>query len=115
MTINTTDIEVKIKLLKSDTTFAQVTLILFGVWVEKGWRVSKSKNENLIYRDYVWVQPPCFMAGGKWQEIIFIDDRRLYEEVHLKILDAYYREKNKENAVGDETEIDPMEVDKANV
>jgi hypothetical protein len=115
MTINTSDIEIKIKLLKSEATLAQVTVILFGVWVEKGWRVSRSKNENLIYHDYVWVQPPCLKTMyGKWQEIVYIDDRQLYEEVHSKILDAYYREKNKENIVDEVEEITQEEVDKAN-
>jgi len=115
MNIDPNDIEIKIKLLKSEATLAQATVILCGQWVEKGWRISKSKNEHPTFHDYIWIQPPCFHSSGKWQEMVFIDNRQLYDEVHTKIFDAYLREKNKENIVGDFDEIDPEEVDKANV
>ena len=115
MNIDIQDIDVKIKLLKSDTTFAQATVILFGIWEEKGWRVSKSKIEHPVFHDYIWVQPPCYSTGfGKWQDIVYINNHQLYQEVHTKILDSYYREKNKENIVRDVEEITPEEVDKAN-
>lgn len=113
MNIDPADIEIKIKLLKSESTLAQVTLILFGQWVEKGWRVSRSKVEHPTFHDYVWIQPPCFPGGGgKWQEIVYIDDRRLYEEVHAKIFDSYCREKNKEDAVSGSQDINYEEIDK---
>ena len=115
MTINTSDIEIKIKLLKSEATLAQVTIILFGVWEEKGWRVSRSKIEDQSFHDYVWIQPPSYRSGsGKWQGLIFINDRQLYQEVYTKIYDAYVREKNKEMAGADYDDINPEEVDKVN-
>lgn len=115
MNIDPSDIEIKIKLLKSEATLAQVTVILFGEWVEKGWRISRSKMEHPTFHDYVWIQPPCYPGGvGKWQEMVYIDNRRLYEEVHAKIFDAYVREKSKNDTVGNFSEITPEEVDKAN-
>jgi len=114
MNIDISDIEPKIKLLKSETTLAQVTLKLFDGWVEKAWRISKSKNEHPVFHDYVWVQPPSILIAGKWQETVFIEDRRLYQDVQTKILDYYYRQKEKENVSQDTYEINPEDVDKAN-
>jgi len=71
--------------------------------------------EHQTFHDHIWIQPPCYPSGsGKWQEMVFIDNRRLYEEVQAKIFDAYQREKNKENNVNNFDEIDPEEVDKLN-
>lgn len=114
MNIDPNDIEIKIKLIKSEAVLAQVTVTLCRQWIEKGWRINKSKHEHPTFHDYVWIQSPCFCSSGKWQEMVFIEDRRLYEEVHAKIFDAYLREKNKENIVGNFDEIDPEEVDKLN-
>jgi len=115
MNIDPNDIQIKIKLLKSEATLAQVTVILFGEWVEKGWRISKSRIEHPTFHEYLWIQTPSYSTGyGKWQDIVFIENKRLYEEVQAKIFDAYQREKNKENIVTDFDEIDPKEVDKLN-
>ena len=82
MNIDLNDIEIKIKLLKSEATLAQVTVVLFGEWVEKGWRISKSKIEHPTFHEYLWIQAPSYSTGyGKWQDIVFIENKRLYEEV----------------------------------
>lgn len=94
MKIDPDNIQVKIKLIKASSTLAQVTLILFDQWEEKGWRVSKANYEHPIYKDHVWIQPPCYQVNGEWKRIVFINNLRLYEEIQLKILDTYYREKN---------------------
>lgn len=112
--IDPNDIEIKIKLLKTGSTLAQAQIILFDEWIEKGWRVIKSNNEHPTFHDYVWIQAPCYKSREKYQEMVYIDNRRLYEEVHAKIFDAYLREKNRENIIGDLNDIKPEEVDKIN-
>jgi hypothetical protein len=114
MNIDPSDIEIKIKLLKSEKTLAQATITLFGEWIEKGWRINRSKNEHPTFHDYIWIQSPCFKSKEKWHEMVYIDNRQLYEEVQAKIFDAYIREKSKNDAVGEFSEITPEEVDKAN-
>lgn len=112
MTITINDITVKIKLLKSETILAQATVILFDVWKEHGWKVLKSDRPHPKFQDYIWFQAPSYQLGGRWYEIVFIDNLELYEAVIEKIYNAYHLAKSKQPDQGKrEEEIDPEDVD----
>ena len=96
MNIDPNEVKVKIKMISSGSILAQATIILFDVWEEKGWKVLKSNREHPTFQDYVWIQAPSFNTAGQWKEIVFVNDKRLYEEVQQKIFDAYVMEKNQE-------------------
>lgn len=89
------DIKIKIKLLKSETVYAQAEVILFGYWHEKGWKVLKSNRSHFHFVDHIWIQAPCFKVGGQWKEIVFIENRKVYELVQEVIYDAYHIAKYK--------------------
>jgi len=110
MTITINDITVKIKLLKSETILAQATVILFDVWKEHGWKVLKSDRLHSQFQDYVWIQAPSYKLGGKYCEMAFIDDRKLYEALMEKIYDAYSLAKCKDPNSGVEEQIPTEEV-----
>ena len=110
MKIDTDDIQVKIKLIKSSQTLAQVTLVLFDQWEEKGWRVSKTNYENPIFHDHIWIQPPCYKSDEKWNPIVFINNPRLYQEIQQKIYDVYYQAKNMADNYDSSLDINPDEI-----
>lgn len=89
------DIKVKIKLLNSETVYAQAEVILFDYWHEKGWKILKSTKSHYQFGDYVWIQSPCFKVGSQWKEIVFIENRKVYELVQEVIYDAYHVAKYK--------------------
>ena len=96
MTITINDITVKIKLLKSETILAQATVILFGIWKEHGWKILKSDRLHTQFQDYIWIQAPSYKFIGKWNEIVFIDNSKLFEQVTEKIYDAYHLARSKD-------------------
>jgi hypothetical protein len=100
MTITINDITVKVKLLKSDTILAQATVILFDVWIEHGWKILKSDRLHPQFQDYVWIQAPSYKFIGKWNEIVFIDDSKLFDQVVEKIYDAYHLARSKDPNYG---------------
>lgn len=97
MNIDPQDIKVKIKLLKGGgKILAQANVTLFDCWTEHGWRIMTSQHLNQLLQEYVWIQPPCFKIGDQWKEMVFIDDKRVYEKLHEKIFDSYKLAKYKE-------------------
>jgi len=116
MTININDINIKIKLLSSDTILAQATVILFDEWEEHGWKVLKSNKIHQTYNEEVWIQAPSFKNGAVWKEIIFINNSQLFIEVQNKIYDAFKYARDKKEALSNqdnqESEINEKEVDK---
>ncbi|KKQ23744.1 MAG: hypothetical protein US40_C0007G0058 [Candidatus Roizmanbacteria bacterium GW2011_GWC2_37_13] len=117
MTITIDDITVKIKLLKSETILAQATIILSDVWKEHGWKVLKSDRLHPKFQEYLWFQAPSYKFMGKYWEIVFIDDNKLYEAVIEKIYDAYClaRSKNptqneKEETITEEVSLDDIDL-----
>jgi len=117
MTITINDIEVKIKLLKSETILAQATVIIGDVWKEHGWKVLKSDRLHPRFQEYVWFQAPSYKFMGKYWEIVFIDDNKLYEAVIEKIYDAYclVRSKNPAQGKDDETVTEEVNLDDINL
>jgi len=93
--ITRSDIKVKIKLLNSETLYAQAEVILFDYWHEKGWKVLKSSRSHYQFGENVWIQAPCFKVGSQWKEIVFIENRDVYELVQEVIYDAYHMAKFK--------------------
>ena len=93
--ITRSDIKVKIKLLSSETLYAQAEVILFDYWHEKGWKVLKSSRSHYQFGENVWIQAPCFKVGSQWKEIVFIENRDVYELVQEVIYDAYHMAKFK--------------------
>jgi len=88
--ITADDIQVKIKLVNSGNILAQATVILFGIWEEHGWKIIKSNWTHLKFGENIWIQPPSYQRSGKWTEIVFINNRAIYELVLEKIYDAYH-------------------------
>ena len=105
------DITIQLKLLNTGNLLARATIILFGVWEEHGWKVMKSKKMHPQFGDDIWIQSPSYPSTGKWQEIVFINDRKLWEQVQEKIYDAYFMARNKkagQDAVMGEAEKEPV-------
>lgn len=95
MGITISDIKIKIKLLKSETVLAQATVILFDVWEEHGWKILKSNRIHPVFQEKVWIQAPSYKKFGDWKPLIFINDRKLYEQVQQKIYDAFFMAQNR--------------------
>lgn len=95
MNITPQDIKIKIKLLNSTTILAQATVILFDCWEEHGWKILKSNRIDPISQEEIWIQAPSYRLGNGWKEIVFINDRELYDTVLSKIYDAYHMAKSK--------------------
>ncbi len=110
MTITINDITVKIKLLKSETILAQATIILFDVWKEHGWKILKSDRLHPQFQDFIWIQAPSYKFIGKWNEIVFIDDSKLFEQVQEKIYDAYHLARSKDPNYRVENQISTEEI-----
>jgi len=117
MTITIDDITVKIKLLKSETILAQATVVLFDIWKEHGWKVLKSDRLHPKFQEYIWFQAPSYKFIGKWNEIVFIDDSKLFDEVIEKIYDAYClaRSKNPDQGKEEETVTEKVNLDDINL
>ena len=99
MKISIQDIKIKIKLLDSLTILAQATVILFDCWEEKGWKILKSDRIHPVFQEEIWIQAPSYHRFGKWHEIVFINDRPLYDKVQEKIYDAYHLAKTKNDGL----------------
>ena len=115
MTITINDITVKIKLLKSETILAQATIILFDVWKEHGWKILKSDRLHPQFQDFIWIQAPSYKFIGKWNEIVFIDDSKLFEQVQEKIYDAYHLARSKDPNYRVENQISTEEINPDNI
>jgi len=105
------DITIQLKLLNTGNLLARATVVLFGVGEEHGWKVMKSNRMHPQFGDDVWIQSPCYHASGKWEEMVYISDKKLWEQVHEKIYDAYFMARNKkagQDAVVGETEKEPV-------
>jgi len=92
-------ITIKIKLLNSSTILAQATVILFNCWEEHGWKILKSDRIHPVFQEEIWIQAPSYHRFGKWHEIVFINDRPLYDKVQEKIYDAYHLTKTKNDGL----------------
>jgi hypothetical protein len=109
--IDINDISIQIKLLDTGNLLARATVILFGIWEEHGWRVMRSKKMHPQFGEEIWIQSPSFKTSVKWQELVFINNRKLWEQVQEKIYDAYFMARNKragQDSVVDETEKEPV-------
>lgn len=96
MNIGIQDIKVKIKILSSSSkTLAQASVTLFDCWTEHGWRIMTSEHLHPKFQESIWIQSPCYRAGVTWKEMVFIDDKNLYELVQTKIYDSYSVERSK--------------------
>lgn len=87
--INSDDIKIIIKLLDSKTLLAQATLVFSDIWEEHGWKILKSDRIHPVFQEKLWIQAPSYMVGGQWKELIYINDRDLFDTVQEKIYDAY--------------------------
>lgn len=115
MAIDISDISIKIKILSSDTIFAQATVILFDEWEEHGWKVLKSKKINDLYGEEVWIQAPSYKNGGIWKELVFVNNPQLFQAVQDKIYNAFKYARDKKEALSGENKevnINPIEVDR---
>lgn len=96
------DITIKIRILNRPWLLAQATVIFSDTIETKGWKILRSTKTHPRFQEEIWIQAPSFSKGvinGKevWDEIIWINDRRLYEQVEEKIYDAFFAKRNKEN------------------
>lgn len=99
MTIHKDDIKIKIKLLESKSLLAQATVIIFDVWEEHGWKVLKSDRIHPEFQEELWIQAPSYKVGGQWKELVFINDKDLFETVQERIYDAYRMALNKKEGM----------------
>lgn len=102
MTIDITDIKIKIKLINSTKLLAQATVILFDIWEEHGWKILSSTKLNPDYNEELWIQAPSYHVFTGWKELIFINDEALYKSVLNKIYVAYKYALEKQNSLPDE-------------
>lgn len=97
--IHPNDIKVQIKLLNSSTLLAQATVIFFEILETHGWKVLKSNRMHPNFGEEVWIQAPSYkrQKNGKtdWKEIVYITDKKLYEQVSEKIYDSYHMARTK--------------------
>lgn len=102
--INRDDIKVKVVIINAGILIARATVILFDIWEEKGWRILKSVKAHPTFREELWIQAPCFKTTNNkreeiWKEIIYINDRSIWELVQEMIYDAYFMAKSKKAGV----------------
>ncbi|GIW69349.1 MAG: hypothetical protein KatS3mg101_0096 [Patescibacteria group bacterium] len=96
------DITIKIRMLNRPWLLAQATVIFSDIIETKGWKILRSTKMHERFQEEIWIQAPSFSKGainGKevWDEIIWINDRRLYEQIEEKIYNAFFAKRNKEN------------------
>lgn len=99
--IDSSNIKIQISLVDSPKLLARVTVVLFGIWEEHGWRVMPSSKMHPKFCEQLWIQAPSFPVTNKngskgWKESIFISDRDIWELVHEKIYDAYHMARSKQ-------------------
>ena len=110
--IHSDDIKIQIKLLDANTLLARATVIFFEIVETHGWKVMRSNRMHPNFGEEVWIQAPCYRkSDGKWKEIVYITDRRLYEQVQEKIYDAYHMAKTKKLGQKAVEEVKTEEID----
>ncbi len=103
--INIENIKVhRLQVKNEGILLATVELEYLG-FIIKGFRVTRSDKLDRDTSDYVWIQAPAVNAGGKWIELVRINDKEIWQQVKVKIFkeyqianDKYYRQKLGEQA-----------------
>jgi len=106
------DITIKIRMLNRPWLLAQATVIFFDILETKGWKVLRSTKTHPRFQEEIWIQAPSFSKGvinGKevWDEIIWVNDKNLYNQIEEKIYNAFFVKRNKEN--GEQGAVEAME------
>lgn len=96
------DITIKIRLLNRSWLLAQATVIFSDIIETKGWKILRSTKRHARFQEELWIQAPSFqkaIKNGKeiWDEIIWVNNRDLYDQIEEKIYNAFCAKRNKEN------------------
>jgi hypothetical protein len=96
------DITIKIRLLNRSWLLAQATVIFSDIIETKGWKILRSTKKHTRFQEELWIQAPSFQKAikngkGIWDEIIWVNDRGLYDQIEEKIYDAFCAKRIKEN------------------
>ena len=96
------DITIKIRILNRPWLLAQATIIFSDIIETKGWKILRSTKIHSRFQEEIWIQAPSFSKGvinGKevWDEIIWVNDKDLYNQIEEKIYNAFFAKRNKEN------------------
>lgn len=93
MNINIEDITVKIKLRQTGKMLAQAEIIFGNIIETKGWRIMFSDKIHPRFQEGLWIQPPSYRTAWKWNPVIYINNRTLYDLIEEKIYNAYRLER----------------------
>ena len=86
----TSDIKVKVRINQKGNLLAQADVVFGDIIEIHGWRVMSSTKIHPRFQEQLWIQEPCYRsANGKWKPIVWIADKKLYEEIESKIYDTY--------------------------
>lgn len=82
----------------------------FGVIVIKGFRVGQTQFKD----EMAWVQTPYYQVFGRYFEVLFLENREIWDEIKRLLTDEYLRlvsggDNLIERAKGDET-INPDDI-----
>ena len=80
-------------MLNRSWLLAQATVIFSDIIETKGWKILRSTKIHSRFQEEIWIQAPSFSKGvinGKevWDEIIWVNDKDLYNQIEEKIYNA---------------------------
>lgn len=89
MSIKIDEIKVEIKLSDKPNLKARA-VVNFGEFTVKGFRLSVSEHEsNNLDQEKLWLQPPSYLAGRKWQPVFFIENKDVWRALERKVYEEY--------------------------
>lgn len=76
--------KVKIRFNGKDENLKATAQLIIAEYIEiNGFRISLSKFEG------VYVQPPSYNTGNRWQNSFWLTEKELWKELENKILEEY--------------------------
>ncbi|KKQ66949.1 MAG: hypothetical protein US86_C0002G0066 [Candidatus Daviesbacteria bacterium GW2011_GWA2_38_24] len=92
------NIQFEVNSESSDPPKATIKVTVPGVFSVKGFMLKESKFEHKKLGDFVWIQPTSVRkADGKFMEVFWFEDKKLWDIVERKIYDAFLKVTNKNN------------------
>ena len=88
-TISIDNIDVYVKLINNGFDFAHANIIICKVFEIHGFRISKSQKLHPKFQEMIWIQFPKYPIGGFYKYLIFVTNKKLYNDIEEKIYNQY--------------------------
>ena len=106
------DIEIVIFIKNKGNLLANANLILktsgFGNIVIKGLPIWKSSRLNERLQENINITPPSRQSYGRYIDLVFFENRKIWFEIERLVYSAYLKKKNKTVIVNES--VDPKDI-----